>query len=74
MDVKTLKEKLAQFDADIATKRGEVEDAQLDLKHLAERRKAFAMRNCEHPKEERYERSCMGREIDIYCGVCNTAL
>jgi hypothetical protein len=69
-----LKQKLALMDADIKAMAGQIEDAQLDLRHLVEKRRAFAMRNCSHPKEERYERSCMGREIDVYCGICDSAL
>lgn len=63
---------LATMDADIATKRAEVEDATLDLKHLREKRKAFAMRNCPHTKK--YQRSVMGRDIDTHCELCNEQL
>jgi hypothetical protein len=72
VNVAELKAKLAALDADIATKRGEVEDATLDLRHLREKRKAFAMRNCKH--EDTYERSVMGREIDKYCSICGECL
>jgi hypothetical protein len=74
MTEKDLKAKLALMDADIKAMSGQIEDAQLDLRHLVEKRRAFAMRNCSHPKNKRYERSVMGREIDTYCGVCESAL
>lgn len=64
--------KLAELDAEIKEKRGEVEDAQLDLKHLAEKRRAFANRNCPH--EATYQRSVMGREIDTYCKDCGECI
>lgn len=72
MNQSDLKNKLATMDADIATKRGEVEDVTLDLRHLRDKRKAFAMRNCGH--EKTYERSVMGREIDKYCDICGECL
>ena len=72
MNEADLKAKLAEMDAEIKVKRGEIEDMQLDLRHMAEKRHAFARRNCTH--ERTYQRSCMGREIDTYCEICNEAL
>jgi hypothetical protein len=72
VDEKELKAKLAEMDQLIQDKRADVEDAQLDLKHLVEKRRAFAMRNCKH--ERTYKRSVMGREIDTYCEICDSAL
>lgn len=72
MNEKELKEKLAEMDAEIKSKAADIEDAQLDLRHLREKRRAFARRNCKH--EKTYERSCMGREIDTYCDTCGECL
>lgn len=64
-----LREALKVMDDEIAVKRGEIEDAHLDLKHLAEKRSAWAKRNCPH--ERTFERSVMGREIEKRCSLCN---
>jgi len=69
MNETDLKIALAQMDAEIADKRGDVEDAQLELKHLAEKRRAFAKRNCPHTNK--YTRSIMGRETERRCELCN---
>lgn len=72
MNEQELKAKLAEMDAAIKEKRGEVEDAQLELKHLHEKRSAFARRNCPHTKT--YQRSIMGREYETRCDLCNEEL
>jgi hypothetical protein len=69
-----LRLKLAALDEEIKEARLKAENAKADLELVATKRRNFARVNCEHPKEQRYERSCMGREIDIYCGICDTAL
>jgi hypothetical protein len=72
VDEKELKAKLVEMDQAIKSKQADVEDTQLELKHLREKRKAFANRNCPHTKK--YQRSVMGREIDTYCELCNEFL
>lgn len=74
MNVSELKSKLAALDADIKEARLKAANAQSDLELAVQKRRNFASINCDHPKDQRYERSCMGREIDIYCGVCDTCL
>lgn len=74
IDVETLKAKLAEMDQEIADARLKMENAKADLELVATKRKNFARINCSHPEKDRYERSVMGREIDVYCGICNTAL
>lgn len=72
MDVKELKEKLAEMDAAIDVARLARDNANLDLELLVKKRQGFARINCSHP--ETYERSVMGRDIDTYCKVCGSAL
>jgi hypothetical protein len=74
MEVSKLKARLAELDADIKEARLKAANAQSDLELAVQKRRNFASINCDHPREQRYERSCMGREIDIYCGVCDSAL
>jgi hypothetical protein len=69
MDENELKTKLAELDAALKVKAGEVEDAQLELKHMREKRRAFARRNCKHQRT--YQRSIMGREFETRCETCN---
>jgi hypothetical protein len=72
--VSELKSKLAVLDDEIKEARLKAANAQSDLELAVQKRRNFARINCDHPQDQRYERSCMGREIDIYCGVCDTAL
>jgi len=72
MSEKALKEKLATMDAMIKVKAADIEDAQLDLRHLIEKRRAFARRNCKHART--YQRSIMGREMETRCEICNEPL
>lgn len=68
MNEAELKSTLAQMDAEIKKKSADIEDAQLDLRHMREKRRSFARRNCSHP--DTYERSIMGREFETRCKVC----
>jgi hypothetical protein len=74
VNVSDLKSKLAVLDAEIKEARLTAANAQSDLELAVQKRRNFACINCDHPQDQRYERSCMGKEIDIYCGVCDTAL
>lgn len=74
MNETELKTKLAVLDGWISKAQLKVANAQSELELVVSKRRNFARINCSHPKEHRYERSCMGREIDVYCGICNTAL
>lgn len=67
-----LRRKLAEMDDAIAIKAGEVEDLQLELEALYNKRKAFARRNCPHTKT--YTRSIMGRETETRCNLCEIEL
>lgn len=72
MDEKELKTKLKEFDDKLAVLAGEVEDLEYDAEALSKKRRAFARRNCKHPRT--YRRSTMGGEVDIYCDICSEAL
>jgi len=72
MSEKALKEKLATMDAMIKVKAADIEDAQIDLRHLVDKRHAFARRNCKHART--YERSVMGRDIETRCEICDEEL
>lgn len=74
MNETELKLRLTVLDDEVKEARLKAANAKSDLQLAVAKRVNFANINCEHPKERRYERSCMGREIDIYCGVCNSAL
>ena len=74
MNEAELKTRLATLDAEIKEARLIAENAKADLELVVTKRRNFARINCDHPQDQRYERSCMGREIDIYCGICDTAL
>lgn len=74
MNESQLKAKLAELDAEIKEARLKAENAQADLQLAVQKRRNFARINCEHPRDQRYERSVMGKEIDIHCGICNEEL
>jgi hypothetical protein len=68
----TLKQHLAEMDGEIKDKVAKVEDLQIEIRFLREKRRAFANRHCKH--EHTYQRSVMGREIDTYCDICGNCL
>lgn len=74
MNVSELKSKLAALDADIKEARLKAANAQSELELAVQKRRNFARINCDHPRDQRYERSCMGKEIDIHCVICDTKL
>ena len=74
MNESELKSKLEALDAEIKEARLKAANAQSDLELAVQKRRNFARINCEHPREQRYQRSCMGYETDTYCGVCGECL
>jgi hypothetical protein len=74
MMIEEVKAELAKQDAEILKLRLARDNAESDLQVAALKRRNFARINCPHPKEQRYERSIMGREIDIECGVCGITI
>jgi hypothetical protein len=70
MNIEELKTKLAEMDAEIKNLRVAKLNAESDLQVAVLKRANYARINCDHPQDQRYERSVMGREIDIHCGVC----
>jgi len=74
MNIDEVKAELERQDAEIKKLRLVMENAKSDLEVAVLRRKNYARINCPHPKEQRYERSVMGREIDLHCGVCGIEL
>jgi hypothetical protein len=71
MNYEEIKAALATMDEEIKKLRVAKLNAESDLQVAQLKRTNYARINCDHPKDQRYERSVMGREIDIHCGVCN---
>lgn len=69
-----LKTKLAEMDEEIKQLRVVKMNAESDLQVAVLRRSNYARINCDHPEEQRYKVSVMGRDIDLHCGVCGIQL
>jgi len=74
MSHEELKLALAGMDAEIIKLRTARDNAISDLEVAVLRRRNYARNNCDHPQEQRYQVSVMGREIDLHCGVCGVEL
>ena len=63
-----LKRKLGELDSQMMDLGMEIESIQYEIEALAKKRKALARRHCPHSRT--YQRSVMGKEIEICCKLC----